>query len=134
VASWTLLILRSEMTFQASSHGTRTEAALGQIPQATKHNLKDEVVVHLVLEAALNNVVAELVVEQRHGIGLQSFDDHLLHGGRLGDIDNLLSCPCTVLMNTDFGELGNDLAQHCFLCGLFAELEQLLHDSVAQVV
>ncbi|KAH3942428.1 hypothetical protein HBI24_177630 [Parastagonospora nodorum] len=126
-----LLIFGGEVALKTSTHGTSTKATLGEIPKAAEHDLEDELVVLLVLEAALHDVVSELVQEQSHCVWLKGFDDHLLHARGLGDINNLLSSPCAVLVHTNLSELGYNFAQHGFFGRLFAEFEKLLYNSVA---
>lgn len=129
-----LLVLAREVALKASPHGTSSETTLGKIPETAKHDLKDEVVEMLVLEAALHDIVAELIKEQSHGVGSKRIHYHLLHGQRLGYVNDLLCSPSSVLVDTNLGQVRGNLSEHGLLGLLGAVLEQLLDYSVSEVV
>lgn len=130
-----LLILGRVVTFKTSTHGTSTEPSLSNLPHAAQHGLEDEVIVGSTeAQAALENVVAVLVQKEGNSGRTESIDNHLHLRWGLGDIDDLLRSPGTVLVYTNFSKMGRNRAQHSLLCGLRAVLEEFLDDRVTQVV
>src|SRR4051794_40923347 len=123
------------MAFEAGAHRASTEPALGNVPQVAKHCLENEVVVwRAETQAALKDIVAILVQKQGNSIGSKTLDNECHLRCSLADIDDLLSCPCAVLMYPYLREMRRDLAQH-LLFGMFrTQLEQFLYYRVTKVV
>src|SRR5699024_8731316 len=101
-----LLIFGRVVAFKTSTHGTSTEPSLGNFPHAAQHGLEDEVIVGSTkAQTALEDVVAVLIQEEGNSGRTESIDNHLHLRWGLGDIDDLLRSPGTVLVYTNFSKM-----------------------------
>src|SRR4051812_45959671 len=101
------------MTFKTSTHCPGTKSALSNLPHLTEHCLEDEIIEWSTeFQAALQNVVSVLILEQGYCVRSEVLHDqsHLL--GTLANVDNLLCRPSTILVNTNLSHVRSDFGQH----------------------
>lgn len=119
---------------QAGSHASSTEATLSNLPETVRHSIEDEIVGRISKSKAaprtgarhckrnvpsgpkrsnlLHNIVAELVEEQRWAVGSEIDRDERDLVRSIGAFDDLLSCPCTILVDADHRKVGSYAFKH----------------------
>lgn len=135
---------------KASSHASSAETALGDLPETIRHSIEDEIVgwiskskaaprigakhrkknipSGLKMSSLLYNIVAELVQEQRWAVGPEIDRDERDLVRSVGTFDDLLSCPCTVLVNADHRKMRSYTFKHGDARVRGRLFEQLLND------
>lgn len=81
---------------------------------------------------SLYDVITELIQHQRRTEGSEVLGDEDVLFHRCSAVDDLLSSPCTVLMDADRGEMRCETSQHGYTGPEGALFEQLLNDLGSQ--
>lgn len=137
-----LLVESNVLTLQTCSHATSTKAALSNLPKTIHHCLKEEVgsrrsetqaaptkcehKPQIVNDYLLDDIVAELIQQQRRYIGPQVLRNERNFIGSLNAFNDLLGGPSTVLVNTNHRQVGSNTLQHRLPGSWRAPLKELL--------
>ena len=129
-----LALLQARSVVDATLEDTAAVPVSADGNAVLSHGVEDELSILRaeVVEALLDDVVAVEVLDQLNNIIAHGVDDHLslLRGG--DELDHLLECACTVLVEGDLSHVLHAVTDENSALLIVAVLEQLLAEIVAE--